>query len=123
VEIVRDEVVVAVIFNCTGQGAEHSCVAESVGLDSLKDFEKIWVKTVRAVVVGMAKVFDVFGQIAEEEDVILSDLASNFNLTLSVEFMTRKNETYVCTVASTNDQTSIQHKLHIRGTTGFSTGS
>jgi hypothetical protein len=33
---------------------------------------------------GVAEVFDVFGQVAEEEYVVFSDFTGNFNLLLSV---------------------------------------
>jgi hypothetical protein len=35
---------------------------------------------VRAVSVRVTKVFDVFGEVAKEEDVVFSDFTSDFNL-------------------------------------------
>jgi hypothetical protein len=90
VEVIRDEVVVSVVFDGAGQGTERACVAEGAGLDRLEDFEEVWVEGVGAVVVGVAEVFDVFGEVPEEEDVVLSDLAGDFDLLLLVQFRTRK---------------------------------
>lgn len=80
VEVVADEVVVAVVANGADEGGELVGVAEGVGLDGVEDFDQVRVDGMGAVVVCVAQVFDVFGQVAEEEDVVLADLAGDFDL-------------------------------------------
>ena len=80
VEVVADEVIVAVVADGADEGGELVGVAESVGLDGVEDFDEIRVYGVGAVVVCVAQIFDVFGQVAEEEDVVFADLAGDFDL-------------------------------------------
>jgi hypothetical protein len=49
-------------------------------LDGLKDGGKGWVERVCSVQMRVAEVFDVLGEVAEEEDVVFADLAGDFNL-------------------------------------------
>lgn len=62
------------------EGGELVGVAEGVGLDGLEDFGQIRVDGVGAIVVCVAQVLDVFGQVAEEEDVVFVDFAGDFDL-------------------------------------------
>ncbi len=80
VEVVRDEVVVTVIFDCTNKSSEARSITKGVGFNGVEDFEKIWVKSVRAVVMGVTQVFNVFCKVSEEKDVVFADLTSDFNL-------------------------------------------
>lgn len=82
VEIVRDKIIVPMVGDGTAQGAESAGVAKRVGFDGVEDFRKVGVQRKGAEVVGVAKVFDVFGEIAEEEDVGVANLARYFNLFL-----------------------------------------
>lgn len=87
VEVVRDEVVVAVVFDGSDESTECTSVTESAFLDLLEDGAEVWVESVRAVVVCVAEILDIFGQVTEEEDVVLSDFTSDFNLHMSARFL------------------------------------
>jgi hypothetical protein len=50
----------------------------------LEDLFELFVQLVVAVHVGVAELVDVFAQVAEEEDVVLADLAGDFDLSSSV---------------------------------------
>ena len=62
------------------EGSEAVGVAKGVGLDGVEDFGEVGVEGEGTVVVGVAEVFDVFGQVAEEEDVGFADLACDLDL-------------------------------------------
>lgn len=59
---------------------EASGVAEHATFDGVEDFAEVRVELEVAVGVGVAQVFYVFGQVAEEEDVVFADFAGDFNL-------------------------------------------
>ena len=80
VEVVRDEVVITMLFDGTDESRESTCVTESAFLDFLEHFGEIGVEGVRTVGVRVAEVFDVFSEITKEEDVVLADFAGDFNL-------------------------------------------
>ena len=80
VEVIRDEVVVAMVGDAVAEGGEAGCVAKHVGFDGVEDFGEVGVELEGSVVVGMAEVFHVFGQVAEEEDVGFADFACDFDL-------------------------------------------
>ena len=80
VEVVRHEVVVAVVDDAVDEGGELAGVAEAAGLDGVKDFAQPVVQLVFAVKMVVAEVFDVFGKVAEEEDVGVANFASDFDL-------------------------------------------
>lgn len=82
VEIVRDKIIIPMVGDGTAQGAESAGVAKRVGFDGVEDFRKVRVQRKGAEVVGVAKIFDVFGEIAEEEDVGVANLARYLNLFL-----------------------------------------
>jgi hypothetical protein len=80
VEVVRDEVVVAMFFDGGGKSGEVGLVAEGVVLDGVEDALQLWVQLEVAVEVTVAEVLDIFGKVAEEEDVLLSDFTGDFDL-------------------------------------------
>jgi len=80
VEVVRYQVVVAVVLNRPRQRAEGCRVAERALLDLIKDPRQCRVQRVRTVVVCVTEVLNILRQVAEQEDVALSNLASDFNL-------------------------------------------
>lgn len=80
VEVVRDEVVVAVVADGRDEGGKVRRVAESALLDLGEDLGEVWVDVVRAVGVRVTEIFNVLGEVAEEEDVVLANLAGDFNL-------------------------------------------
>lgn len=80
IEIIAHEVVIAVVDDGIAEGGEAARVAEHVALDGVEDFLEVRVELEGAVGVGVAEVFDVFGEVAEEEDVVFANLAGDFNL-------------------------------------------
>lgn len=69
------------IDNRVAESGESVGIAKGVGFDGVKHFGKRRVEVEGAVVVGVAEVFDVFGEVAKEEDVGFADFTSDFNLT------------------------------------------
>ena len=106
VEVVGDEVVVALVDDGVAQGAEAARVAELTALDGVEHFREVGVDFEVAIGVSVAEVFDVLGEVAEEEDVRFADFAGDFN---------------VGSVASTDDQSAVQDELHVAGPTCFRT--
>jgi len=49
-----------VIFDSTNQSAEGRSITECVFLDLFEDLGEIWVKNMRAVIVCVAKILDIF---------------------------------------------------------------
>ena len=91
VEIVRDQVIVAMVGDGAAQGAEPVGVAKRVRLDGVEDFGEVGVERKGAEGVGVAEVFDVFGKVAEEEDVGVANFARYLNL-----FFQRENQFIMC---------------------------
>ncbi len=80
VEIIGDEVVVALVDDGVAEGGEAAGVAKGAGFDRVKDLGEVWVEFDVAVGVGVTEVFDVLGEVAEEEDVRFADFAGDFDL-------------------------------------------
>ena len=80
VEIIAHEVVIPMIGDRITQCGKATRVAEGVGFDGVEDAGEIGVEGEVAVGVGVAEVFDVFGEVAEEEDVVGGDFAGYFDL-------------------------------------------
>ena len=80
VEIVRDEVVITVLFDRAYQRGEISFVAEHIVFDCVEDALQLWVQLEAAVEVSVAQVLDVFSEVTEEEDVLLADFAGDLDL-------------------------------------------
>lgn len=80
VEVIADKIVVTVLENGADEGRETALITKRAFLNGFEDFAQIRIDLVLAVVVRMSEVFDVLGQITEEEDVALADLTSDFNL-------------------------------------------
>ena len=80
IEIIAHEVIIPVIGNRVTQCGETARVAKHVGFDGVENAGEVWGEGEGAVVVGMAEVFDVFGEVAEEEDVVGGDFAGYFDL-------------------------------------------
>lgn len=80
VEVIRDKIVVAMVNDCTRECRKGSRIAEHATLDSCENLLELFVELVVAVDVSMAELFDVFCQVAKEEDVIFADFAGDFDL-------------------------------------------
>jgi len=72
-EVVRDEVVVAVVDDGVDERGELARVAEGAGLDGVEGALEHGVQVEFGVEVRMPEVLDVFGEVAEEEDVFFAD--------------------------------------------------
>lgn len=68
------------IGDAVAQGTEAGGVAKSPGFDGREDFGEVGVEGEGAVGVSVAEVFDIFGEVAEEEDVGFADFARYFDL-------------------------------------------
>lgn len=68
------------IDDAVAQRTEAGGVPEGVGFDGVEDAGEVGVELEVAVVVRVAQVFDVFGEVAEEEDVGFADFARYFDL-------------------------------------------
>lgn len=68
------------------QCGEAARVAEGVGFDGVEDAGEIGIEGEIAVGVGVAEVFDVFGEVAEEEDVVGGDFAGYFDLRRGLDY-------------------------------------
>lgn len=79
-EIVGDEIIVSVLGDGRHERGELAGVAEGAGCDGVEDFGEVRVEVEAAVEVAVAELFDVFGEVAEEEDVLFADFAGDFNL-------------------------------------------
>ena len=80
VEVVADEVIVAVVGHGVDEGGELALVAKAAAADGVEDLDEVVVEVEVAVVVGVAEVFDVFGKVAKEENVGVADFSGNLNL-------------------------------------------
>ena len=68
------------------KGGEVALVAECAALDGVEDFLELGVELEIAVEVVVTEIFDVFGEVAEEEDVLFADFAGDFNLEYRVSY-------------------------------------
>lgn len=82
VEVIADEIEIAVIDDGVAEGGEAAGVAEHATFDGAEDFLEVLVELEGTIGVGVAEVFNVFSEVAEEEDVVFADLACDLNLGL-----------------------------------------
>jgi hypothetical protein len=68
------------VLNRADEGRESTCITEGALLDFFEDSGEIRVEGVRAVVMGMTEILNVFSEVTEEEDVVLANFTSDFNL-------------------------------------------
>ncbi len=80
VKVIADEVIVTMFEDGADESGEVALVAKGAFLDGFEDLAQVGVDFVLAVVVVVSEVFHVLGQVAEEEDVALTNFARDFNL-------------------------------------------
>lgn len=80
VEVIRNQVVVTVVANSRDHGTKVVGSSECALLNLGEHPFQIRVNGVFAVVVGVAQVLDVFGEVTEKENVVLADFPGDFNL-------------------------------------------
>lgn len=73
------------IDDAVEEGGKGTSVAEGAGVDGVEHFSEGRVEIVLLVEVGVAEVVNVFCEVAEEENVVLTDFAGNFDLTKLVK--------------------------------------
>jgi hypothetical protein len=115
-EVVRDEVVIAVVDDRVDQVRELAGVAKHALADGLEHFLEHRVEVELLVEVRVAEVFDILAQVAEEEDILFSNLTSDLGLRVSYSFSCRRdNAAYlnIRTIAGTDDETAVQYELHV----------
>jgi hypothetical protein len=79
-EVVRDEVVVAMFGNAADEGRKWSYVAKLAVLNYVEDFLQRRVDLILAIEVCVAKVFNILCQITEEKNVLVARLPRDFDL-------------------------------------------
>ena len=79
-EVIRDEVVIAVLNNCIDKSRECPFVAESALLDGFKDFGQCWVDLVLAIEVVVTEILNIFSKVSKKENVLVACLPSDFDL-------------------------------------------
>lgn len=62
------------------QGTEALGITECALVNRVEDGRELGVELVVRVEMGVAEVFDVFCQVAEQEDVLLADFSGNLDL-------------------------------------------
>jgi hypothetical protein len=83
-KVVRHKVVVTVVDDAVEQCREGLRIAKGTVMDAVENSGESRVQLVVLVEVSVTEIVDVFSEVAEEEDVVLANLACNFNLTGSV---------------------------------------
>jgi hypothetical protein len=79
-EVIRDQVVIAMISDCRDHAGEVLCIPEGALLDGFEHLDKFRVKGMLAIVVCVAEILDVLGKVSKEEDVVLTNLTGDFDL-------------------------------------------
>lgn len=79
-EVIGNKIIVAVFDDGVDEGRKGRLVAKHALLDGVKHLFQFRVEFVFAVIVGVAEVFDVFGQVAKEEDVLVAGFTRDFDL-------------------------------------------
>ena len=79
-KVIGDEVVVAMVNDAVDERGEGTGLPKSTLFNLIKDLGKGFVEMVIAIDVGVAQIVDVFGEVAEEENVVLADFARDFDL-------------------------------------------
>ena len=83
VEIVGNEIVVALVDDGIAECCEAAGVAETPAFDGLEHLFQVRVEGEGAEVMSVAEVFDVFREVAEKENIRVADFAGDFNLQAS----------------------------------------
>lgn len=81
VEVIRYEVVITMVTNSRDHSSKIIGRAECAFLDSFEHLGQVRVHSVGAVRMRMAEILNIFGEIAEEEYIVLANFTGNFNLT------------------------------------------
>ena len=120
-EIIRNQIIIPMVHYTVHQRAKLSCVAESATADRAEDLLELGVEVEFAVEVGVTEVFDIFGEVAEQEDVVFANFAGDLDgrglaavVVMDIgETKERKSNTHfdVGTVAGANDEATVEDEL------------
>ena len=83
-EIVRHKVVVSVVTHRRDERPKVVRRSERALLNLLKHTREVGVDRVRAIGMCVAEIVNILGKVSEEEDVVLANLTSDFNLERSI---------------------------------------
>lgn len=81
-KVIRDEVVVAVINDAVDKSGELFRVTKGALVNMIKDSGQLRIELVLGVKMCVAEILNVLCEVAEEENIVLSDLTSNFDLAM-----------------------------------------
>lgn len=81
-EIIRNKIEIPVLAYSGNHATEIVRSAECSLFDLVEDLVEVSVDAVGSVVVRMAEILDVLGEVAEEEDIVLADFSGDFDLRL-----------------------------------------
>jgi hypothetical protein len=70
--------------NRVDKSRESGLVTKHAGVDGVEDLLEFGIELIFTIVMGVAEVLDVLGEVAEEEDVLVAGLASYFDLFIGV---------------------------------------
>jgi hypothetical protein len=99
---------VVVVDDSVGQSRELIRMTEHTTVDGIKDLLETFVNQDTFVGMLVTDVFNIFGKVTEQEDVVFANLSGDFD---------------VGTIAGTDDETTVKNKLHVGSTRGLGTGS
>lgn len=91
VEVIRHQVVIAVVTDCCNQSTKVMDRTEGALLNLDEHFLQIRVDLVRTVLVVVSEILDVLGEVTEQEDVALANLTSDFDLFLVSKKLIQRN--------------------------------
>ena len=83
-EVIRDQVVISVVYDAVDERGELVGVAERAFANGFEYIIEIRVELKLIVEMCMTEVFDVLGQITEQENVLFANLAGDLDLQWSV---------------------------------------
>jgi hypothetical protein len=95
VEVIRHQVVIAVVTDGCNQGTKIMNRTEGALLNLDEHFLQIRIDLVGTVLVVVSEILDVLGEVAEQEDVALANLTSDLNLFLVSRKLIQRTQCYL----------------------------
>lgn len=87
------------IADSINHGVEVIGLAKHAALDGLEDLGQVRVDCVLSIGMAVPQILNIFGQCAEEEDILLADLASDLNLSRSKQMENLSSSDWKLTLA------------------------
>jgi hypothetical protein len=79
-KVIRNEVVVTMLHDAIEQGREALGIAKGAAMDMIEYVGELGLELVLLVQMRVAEVFDILGKVTEQEYVLFTNLAGDFNL-------------------------------------------